>query len=204
MIRCCIACRQLRNGSIFEFIRFLRHNCLISSAPKVIPHYTIEDYQHREGGWELNDGIATAMTPSPYGHHERIISRLSFEVRRRLIENNCQCEIYTNLDWIVNDSTVIRPDLMVVCGIQPEKHLGSPPDLMVEVLSPSTRDNELIAKLQIALSNNVTNYLVIDPEERVLHRIADGDLKAIHSSEFSIELNEGCTISIGPAELFDK
>lgn len=54
----------------------------MSTVPRYIPRYTIDDYQHWEGDWELIDGVPIAMTPSPFGHHERIVSRLSFEESR--------------------------------------------------------------------------------------------------------------------------
>ncbi len=83
----------------------------------------------------------------------RIITRLSFTIRFQLIANDCDCEIDTNLDWIINDNSVIRPDLMVVCGEQPERHLERPLALAVEVLSESTRGRDLIAKRFLCREN---------------------------------------------------
>lgn len=57
------------------------------------PNYTVSDYQHWEGEWELIDGIPFSMSPSPFGPHERIITRLSFTIRLQLIANECDCEI---------------------------------------------------------------------------------------------------------------
>lgn len=103
------------------------------------------------------------MSPSPFGPHEKIITRLSFQIRKQLESDDCECEIYTNLDWIINNTTVIRPDLMVVCGNQPQRHLEHPPALAVEVLAPSTRGRDLIAKRSLCRENHVPNYLTIDP-----------------------------------------
>ena len=41
----------------------------MSIAPKYQPHYTVDDYQHWEGDWELWNGVAVAMAPSPFGPH---------------------------------------------------------------------------------------------------------------------------------------
>jgi len=81
---------------------------------------TIEDYAQWEGDWELIDGVPIALSPSPFGPHERIVSRLSFRSNRRSTATPPPCMIYTNLDWIISNDTVIRPDLMVVCEDQPD------------------------------------------------------------------------------------
>ena len=130
----------------------------MSTAPRYIPHYTIEDYRHWEGAWELIDGIPIAMSPSPFGPHERIVTELSRQVSNQLIENKSQCRVYCNLDWIISDDTVVRPDLMVVCGQQPERHLDHAPDLAVEVLSESTRQHDLTVKRALYLENQVAHY----------------------------------------------
>lgn len=62
---------------------------LMSTAERYVPRYSLADYQRWEGRWELIDGVAIAITPSPFGHHERIISRLS-----RMLGNqfdHCRC-----------------------------------------------------------------------------------------------------------------
>ncbi|WP_457626586.1 hypothetical protein [Persephonella sp.] len=37
----------------------------MSFAEKYLPNYTVEDYKQWEGDWELIEGIAYAMVPSP-------------------------------------------------------------------------------------------------------------------------------------------
>ncbi len=48
----------------------------MTAAKKYLPHYTIDDYQLWAGDWELWNGIAVAMTPSPFGRHQALASRL--------------------------------------------------------------------------------------------------------------------------------
>ncbi|HUP80292.1 MAG TPA: Uma2 family endonuclease [Pirellula sp.] len=95
----------------------------MSSVPRYIPYYTLDNYRQWGAHWELIDGAAIAMTPSPFGPHVRIISRLARMIGNQLERWQGACEVYTNLGWIVRDDTVLRPDLMVVCGEQPQKHL---------------------------------------------------------------------------------
>ncbi len=177
----------------------------MSTAPRFIPHYTIADYQQWDGDWELIDGVPVAMTPSPFGPHERVISRLSGILAEQLRKNaGCDCEIYTNLDWIISDDTVIRPDLMIVCGEQPMKHLERAPSLMVEVLSDSTRNSDLSAKQQLAQQQNVGSYFAIDPNERTIQLSGGNTWKPVAIDEpCEVRLHDRCEVRFPPGDLFD-
>lgn len=176
----------------------------MSTAPRYIPRYTIDDYRCWEGDWQLIDGVAIAMTPSPFGHHERIVSRLSRMIGNQIESNNCNCEVYTNLDWIVDRNTVIRPDLMVICGDQPVRHLERPPALMIEVLSEATRTTDLEAKHSIAAENHVRHYLVVDPDSRTVQQAASTGWQQVPATELiSVPIDDGCMVIIEPSRLFD-
>lgn len=178
----------------------------MSSPKKFIPHYTLEDYRQWEGAWELIDGIPIAMTPSPFGPHERIVSRLSFEIQSQLRSYGCLCEVYTNLDWIITEDTVVRPDLMVVCGEQPQRHLESPPALLCEVLSDATRGQDLTAKRSLYMENRVPHYLIIDPAAKSLEHVSGTDNRQLASSdqlELVFPCQIDCEIGIACWRLFD-
>ena len=178
----------------------------MSSAPRYVPYYTLDDYRQWEGDWELIDGVAIAMTPSPFGPHERIISRLSRMIGNQLDLCRCACEVYTNLDWIVRDDTVIRPDLMVVCGEQPQQHLEQRPEIVVEVLSESTKISDLTAKRAVYRESDVPHYLIIDPETKTVEQVF-GKRSKKHKvgAHFGLLLegHPNCTIEIESSELFD-
>jgi hypothetical protein len=48
-------------------------------APRYEPHYSVSDYLQWEGDWELWNGTAVAMSPSPLGPHERAAAKLVFQ-----------------------------------------------------------------------------------------------------------------------------
>jgi Uma2 family endonuclease len=178
----------------------------MSEAPRYIPHYTLADFRMWEGRWELIDGLPIAMTPSPFGHHERIISRLSFEIQLQHRSGKCQCEVYTSLDWIISEDTIVRPDLMVICGEQPKYHLEEAPALVVEVLSDSTKGRDLVVKRALYNENGVPHYLIIDPENKTIEHVAGGS-SSMCSETSQLELNLGndqnCRIKVECAKLFD-
>ena len=171
----------------------------MSSAPRYIPHYTFEDYKQWQGDWQLIDGVAIAMTPSPVSRHEQIVANLIYELMSNIERHGCDCRAYAGLDWIVSDDTVVRPDVMIVCGPQPERHLERPPELVVEVLSPSTKTQDQVTKRQLYHENRVAFYLIVDPETNSIEFLQAGDseYQAMQSSDpVELTLPSGCRLAI--------
>ena len=83
------------------------------TAEKLIPNYTVDDYATWQGDWELWDGIPVSKAPRPFGPHSaavvQIIASLVVQLR------DCHARVLTELDWIVDQNNVIRPDVVVVC-----------------------------------------------------------------------------------------
>lgn len=150
------------------------------------------------------DGVPISMSPSPFAPHERVITELSRQIANQIIEKKCNCKAYSNLDWIIDNHTVNRPDLIIVCGQQPQRHLERPPSLVCEVLSESTRGRDLTAKRTLCRENDVPNYLIIDPDEKTLLQVAaegESSFQQDQSIEFSLDHN--CQIRIEIAPLFE-
>ncbi len=128
-------------GRLHRELTFCTHYGM-SPAPRYQPHYSVADYLQWEGDWELWDGVAVAMSPSPLGPHDRAAAKLVFQIESCLRAQGCSCATYAGLDWIVSDDTVVRPDVMVVCGDQPGRCLERPPALAIEILSDATVEKD--------------------------------------------------------------
>ena len=106
----------------------------MSAVPKYIPQYTVDDYSTWEGDWELWDGIAVSMSPSPFGAHQLVLFNLAGELRTQLRNQDCGAVVMGEIDWIISRETVVRPDVVVLCGDAPEvgrpqaRHDESPPE----------------------------------------------------------------------------
>ena len=138
----------------------------MSTAPQYQPHYTIADYRQWEGRWELWNGIAVAMTPSPAGRHARLLVDVAALLKAAVdaAGTDCEATVLAEIDWIVATDTVVRPDLVIVCGAEPPGHVEQPPALVVEILSPATRQRDLTVKRDLYAASGVGWYLIIDPE----------------------------------------
>lgn len=131
-----------------------------------IPLYTYQDYLLWEGDWELIHGHPHLMSPSPVRKHQFITTGLSAKFFELLEKNSLykRCNVYSGLDWIVDDSTVVRPDLMIVCGEFKDDFLKFSPALIVEVLSPVTSMKDKTIKFKLYESQKVKYYLLVNPD----------------------------------------
>ena len=140
----------------------------MSAAQRFLPHYTVADYQAWQGDWELWQGIPVSMTPSPFGPHQRIAKNLVFEIESQIRKQHCQANVLYEIDWIISEDTVVRPDVVVVCGDVPEKHIEGPPALIAEIQSGSTAIRDREAKRDLYNENGVQTYLLVDPDQRTV------------------------------------
>jgi Uma2 family endonuclease len=180
----------------------------MSAVQNFVPHYTVADYALWKGDWELWEGYAVAMTPSPFGRHQRLVTRISRLLGNALESVNCSAETLLELDWIVAEDTVVRPDIMVVCGPPPERYLESVPALVVEVLSESTRQHDWNYKRQLYQREGVAFYLIVDPESRSIHVDAkqpDGTYSSTQpDSVLELGLCSDCEIRFAFESLFRR
>ena len=180
----------------------------MSSAEKYTTHYTVEDYQHWEGEWELWDGLAVSISPSPFAKHGKALVNLASKLQTAINENaTCQekVEIVAEVDWNVSDTTVVRPDISVLCGPLPEKHIFSPPAIVIEILSQGTRDRDLKHKRSLYQSQGVPNYLIVDPDAKtyIQLELTEGVYQEIASGlTVNFTICETCTFEIPIAEAF--
>jgi Uma2 family endonuclease len=177
----------------------------MSSAKKYIPHYTRADYELWEGDWQLIEGVAVAMSPSPLGPHERAVSRLLTAFTFSLDELGSECVPYAGLDWIVSDDTIVRPDMMIVCGDQPEGHLEKPPVMVAEVLSPSTWQLDTESKRHIYKDNGVFAYLIVDTDLKSIEIVdfRTDDSKSVRGSDTaSVSISDDLSLEIDPEKIF--
>ncbi len=178
----------------------------MSTAPEYHPHYTVDDYQSWEGDWELWNGVAVAMTLSPFGPHGNVLARIASALTNAIDDVGCDASVLLEIDWIVSRDTVVRPDLSIVCGEPPERHIETAPALVAEVLSPSTRDLDLTVKRRLFEQRSVDWYLIIDPDEKSLKtlRLEESGTYQDVASEgpLQIDLCENCLLTVEVDRLF--
>ncbi|MCL2761912.1 MAG: Uma2 family endonuclease [Treponema sp.] len=136
--------------------------------------YTYADYLEWEGPerFQLLNGEVFQMA-SPSVTHQSLLMELSLQFGNWLRGKPCQVfaapldvRLFPKKDN--SDKTVVQPDLLVVCDKNKlsKGSVNGPPDLVLEIVSPSNSHSELFRKFQYYLEAGVREYWIIDPESK--------------------------------------
>jgi Uma2 family endonuclease len=167
----------------------------MAHSSRILPNYTYEEYCRWEGRWEIIDGIPYAMTPMPSPQHQRIAGQIHAIFLVALREASCDCQVYQPIDVKIRENTVVNPDLLVVCKAIEKQYLDFPPDLVVEILSPSTRTKDLQTKYDLYAEFGIRYYLILDPEDQSLTIYLLNDQGRYEKQEGAyLDLGGGCCI----------
>jgi Uma2 family endonuclease len=175
----------------------------MSSAIKILPYYTYEDYCKWEGRWEIMGGIPYAMSPAPSPRHQWITTNIMIALGNAIKKSGCKnCRLYNFIDIKVADDTVIQPDAIVVCKEIKKAFLDFPAALVVEVLSPSTAMKDRNNKFYIYQSQKIPYYIIADTDKNEIDifHLKENDkyeLEKISPLEpYTFILDTGCTIEV--------
>ena len=166
------------------------------SLIKEIEHYSVEDYRHWEGDWELIHGMPLAMSPSPVIQHQRLGGEIYFQLRE-MLEDCPNCEALYEIDVEFSQETVVRPDVIVICFEPTGDRITRAPDLIFEVLSPATARRDERTKFQLYGEEGVRWYVLVDPAaaRAKVYRLVDGAYRKVgdfYDESLPFELS-GCT-----------
>lgn len=129
---------------------------------------------------ELINGVAVAMSPSPTFNHNRVAFRIAHVFENYLKGKPCTA-IADGMDLYLTETDRFIPDMMVVCDRDKIRWNGvhGAPDLVVEVLSPSTSKNDRMHKKAVYETCGVREYWLVDPNNRTVEQYLprDGTLK---------------------------
>jgi Uma2 family endonuclease len=171
-----------------------------------LPHYTVRDYFQWEGDWELIEGIPYAMAPSPLWKHQRVVSILVRQIEGQL--ENCPegCFVCQEVDWIINEDTVVRPDVVVVCK-RVEEYLKSPPEVIFEIVSKSTAFKDENLKFSLYEREKVKYYAIVYPDLKKMRvfKLEKSKYEKVFDSEdgsFTFEIK--CSFSINLDKLWRR
>lgn len=134
--------------------------------------FTAEDYRDRREHEriELIDGVIFNLA-SPTSRHQQMVGEIFFALSSFIKTNQGDCIVYlapVSVYLDRDEKTVVEPDVMVICDrdlLQGDRIWG-PPELVVEVLSPSTRMRDLTVKQAKYAAAGVREYWIIDMKKR--------------------------------------
>jgi len=133
---------------------------------------TFEDLLHTpdDGNhYEIIDGELIG-SPAPSRIHQKFLGRL-FNVVATHVERNSLGEVYfAPVDVQLFPHDIVQPDLIFIRSdrlhIYRDNPVQGPPDLVVEVISPTSRVRDTVRKARIYAAALVPEYWMPDPVER--------------------------------------
>lgn len=129
-----------------------------------------------EERWELIDGVPFNMSPSPSVRHQIISTNLLVTFANYLKGKSCKVLMPIDVCLFADGKSdedirdVVQPDLVVVCDLsklEKQAYRGAP-DLVVEVVSPSSVKRDRDDKLKLYRKAKVKEYWIVDPENQAV------------------------------------
>ena len=123
------------------------------------------------------------MTPAPSLRHQRVSRRLARILDTFLLHHPLGEVFPAPCDVVLSEINVVEPDLVFVAaesaGILTEQNVQGAPELVIEILSPSTRHTDAVVKRGLYESYGVREYWLVDPlaETVTVFRLRDGSLR---------------------------
>lgn len=148
--------------------------------------YTIADIEALPEGEraELIDGRMYMMA-SPTATHQRMIGFLYLKFGNYINTKKGKCEVFLSPFAVYLNETdnYVEPDLVVVCDKEKvdEKGCHGGPDLVIEIVSPSSKRMDYAIKLFKYRTYGVKEYWIVDPGKK---RIQVYDLKRSDVEEY--------------------
>ena len=130
-----------------------------------LPHYSYADYKEWNGEWELYNGRAVSMLPSPMINHQVIAYAIARELGNDISDNCDRCLVLGEEDWKLSDDTVLKPDVVLICDEPNDSYITKAPEIIVEVISKSTAKRDESYKFDTYEKENVKYYIIVYPDD---------------------------------------
>jgi Uma2 family endonuclease len=120
--------------------------------------------------YEIIEGSLEMMSPSPTLTHQIVIREFEF-----ILMQSCRSEyliFFAPLDVILSQTDVVQPDILMIHRsrqhIVTERGVEGPPDLVIEILSPSSHKRDKVIKMKTYAKYGVQEYWIVDSNMRTL------------------------------------
>ncbi len=156
----------------------------VHDKPATFP-LTYDDYAllpQDRSRYEILEG-ELYMTPSPILLHQFALVRLAMILSTYVDVNRLGLVLVAPVDVLLSDFNIIQPDILYLHGskIPPltAKNLQVVPDLVVEILSPTSIEQDRIHKMRIYARHGIPHYWIVDPDGRTfeVYELAGSDYR---------------------------
>ena len=169
-------------------------------------YYTFDDWLSLPEGFrsEVHDGVLVAMA-EPTRKHQSIFGEIHGQLWQFL--KGKPCKVYAapfGVRLSEKEDTGFEPDIIVVCDESKLERRGichGAPDMVVEILSPSTKRIDKVYKFDKYLKAGVREYWIVDPELDIVQaNVLQGGsyITSMYNKESKapVSVLDGCAIDL--------
>ena len=149
-------------------------------AEVIATSYTYDDYLklNDDKQYELIGG-KLILVPAPRTIHQRIKGRI-FRMVADFVDKNSLGEVLdAPIDVVLTEKDKPQPDILFVSkkrlDIITEANVRGAPDLVIEILSPSTSKWDKVEKSRLYYKHGVKEYWIVDPDGKYVEVFISGD-----------------------------
>lgn len=167
----------------------------------------VVDSQNR---YEYINGVIYLLA-SPTHHHQLVSSHIYATFFNWFKGKECK-PFYAPYDVhisIGNEKNTVQPDILVICDHDKVDEKGiyhGIPSLVVEVLSPSTKDKDMIAKLELYMKGGIGEYWIVDPgnHEVLVYTFRDKSIDRVRTFKGKDTVHSGVfkNLSVALSDIF--
>jgi Uma2 family endonuclease len=122
-----------------------------------------------EKRYELMEG-ELFVVPSPGFYHQIVSRNIGHHLWNFVKERGLGVVVHSPMDVVLSPENVVQPDILFISrrreGIIAEKGVSGAPDLVIEILSPSSQERDRLVKRDLYAEYGVPEYWLVDPEAK--------------------------------------
>ena len=166
--------------------------------------YTVEEYL----SWgenvraELYEGMLI-MLAQPTARHQSVLGEIFVQLHAFLKGKSCKAYVAPlGVKLFHGEDTIFEPDIVVICDMSKlDRIYHGAPDMVVEILSPSTASKDMLLKHRKYLQAGVREYWVVDPQLKIVrvYLLKNGKYDSVdylETGRVPVHTLEGCEIDI--------
>ena len=113
--------------------------------------------------------------PAPNTYHQTVSKRIQYVLYSEIELRDSGVVFSAPVDVQLGAHDIVQPDLVVVLSdsaarVTPSEILGAP-DLLIEILSPSTAKSDCELKRRIYERSGVREYWIVDPDSHTVRQL---------------------------------